>query len=331
MAFGFLFYIKEKIPIVWQKTKQKCCLNAYRLITDNLVPVSFHVLPLYGTDQCILSHLLCDSPIGFLYRFIHCGKNARYQWGILPVESAERLWFLLIISIVKNGWKTYKAVHTPLYKSLTLEAPRDIAIFFGHSGWRHGDTETMIPTNTWKKTDLFFNQHYACRWPSTVRCWAIDRQSDDSVPVPCMCVTSAWWVKWWLPHIFMASYRWIFNNKNHSTVTYADNKPMRNYCFVNKDPCLLSRPGTVAGGPRVVGQGKSHKTQKTVMNYRNANDFRTCHSIINIWRPIQKMAAILQTTFSYSFSCMTFVLFWFNSHWNLFPIMQSKTTQHWFR
>ena len=47
--------------------------------------------------------------------------------------------------------------------------------------------------------------------------------------------------------------------------------------------------------------------------------------------PLDKMAAIFQTTFSKTFSWMKMLEFWFNFHWNLFPRVQLTIIQHWFR
>ena len=47
--------------------------------------------------------------------------------------------------------------------------------------------------------------------------------------------------------------------------------------------------------------------------------------------PLGKMAAISQTTFSDAFSWMKSFLFWLKFHWSLFPRVQLKITQHWFR
>ena len=47
--------------------------------------------------------------------------------------------------------------------------------------------------------------------------------------------------------------------------------------------------------------------------------------------PPDKMAAILQTTFSNAFSWMKMLKFWFNSHWIFFTRVQLTINQHWFR
>ena len=44
-----------------------------------------------------------------------------------------------------------------------------------------------------------------------------------------------------------------------------------------------------------------------------------------------KMAAILQSTFSNALSCMKIVVFWFKFHWSLFARVQLMINQHWFR
>ena len=43
------------------------------------------------------------------------------------------------------------------------------------------------------------------------------------------------------------------------------------------------------------------------------------------------MAAILQMTFSSSFSWITIAVFWLEFHWNLFPHVQLTISQYWFR
>ena len=43
-----------------------------------------------------------------------------------------------------------------------------------------------------------------------------------------------------------------------------------------------------------------------------------------------KMAAILQTIFSNQFSCLKDTVLWYKFHWNLFSMVQSKISQHWF-
>ena len=47
--------------------------------------------------------------------------------------------------------------------------------------------------------------------------------------------------------------------------------------------------------------------------------------------PLDKMAAVSQTTFSSAFSWMKNLLFWFKFHWILFLMVQLTITQHWFR
>ena len=42
------------------------------------------------------------------------------------------------------------------------------------------------------------------------------------------------------------------------------------------------------------------------------------NSLLTYWG-LDKMAAIFQTTFSNSFSCMKIIVLWFRFHWNLFP------------
>ena len=47
--------------------------------------------------------------------------------------------------------------------------------------------------------------------------------------------------------------------------------------------------------------------------------------------PLDKMAAISQTTFSKAFSWMKSFVFWFECHWSLFLRVQLAINQHWFR
>ena len=51
---------------------------------------------------------------------------------------------------------------------------------------------------------------------------------------------------------------------------------------------------------------------------------------LNTLRP-GKMTSILRATFSNSLSWMEIVLFWFNFHWNLFPMIPLTICKHWFR
>ena len=46
---------------------------------------------------------------------------------------------------------------------------------------------------------------------------------------------------------------------------------------------------------------------------------------------LDKMAAIMQMTFSNTFSCKEIVLFRFKFNWNLFPSFQLIIFYHWFR
>ena len=52
--------------------------------------------------------------------------------------------------------------------------------------------------------------------------------------------------------------------------------------------------------------------------------------VITYWGQ-DKMAAILQTTFSYEFSSMKVVAFWLVFHWSLFLRFKMIIFQHWFR
>ena len=47
--------------------------------------------------------------------------------------------------------------------------------------------------------------------------------------------------------------------------------------------------------------------------------------------PLDKMAAISQTVFSYAFLWMKSFVFWLEFHWCLFPRIQLTINQHWFR
>ena len=47
--------------------------------------------------------------------------------------------------------------------------------------------------------------------------------------------------------------------------------------------------------------------------------------------PLDKMATILQTTFSNAFASMKSFVFWFKFHWSLFLRVQLTISQHWFR
>ena len=66
------------------------------------------------------------------------------------------------------------------------------------------------------------------------------------------------------------------------------------------------------------------------MIIRNHHLFFNCMKIMLTDLPLDKMAAILQMTFSNELSWMKSILFWFDFHWSLFPSVQ-LISQHWFR
>ena len=59
--------------------------------------------------------------------------------------------------------------------------------------------------------------------------------------------------------------------------------------------------------------------------------WRFCfHTTILTHQDLNKMAAILQTAFSNSFSCLK-IVFYYRFHWNIFSMVKLTISQHWLR